>query len=466
MLDPRSFERRLRATGGASIAVVFLFFAALAYWQVFRTDLETRADNPRTLAAFSDPARGRILDRDGNVLVASDPAGTRTYSTASLAHVVGYLNARYGSAGAELAFNRWLAGEAGTSWETALDAEFRREGEKGLDVRLTIDPVAQAAAVEALGGRPGAVVALDPRNGEVLAMVSLPTFDPAALDEAGDALSADPAAPLLNRATQGLYPPGSTFKTVTALSALDTGVIDPETTVTCPGEIVVDGFPISCSNVPQGVGTYPFRDAFAFSVNAIFAQVGIDVGWGNLLDTASALGFGSALDFVLETAPTYVLPPGTEASEVLLATTAFGQGELQATPLQMAMVAATVANGGVQHAPRLGLAAYEGDRRVEDINQTGERRVIPESVANEVREMMVAVIEEGQAAGVRIDGMRVAGKTGTAESGTGTSHAWFIGFAPADDPQIAVAVVVEDGGRGGEVASPIAGAVIRAYLGS
>lgn len=466
MLDPRSFDRRLRATGAASLAVVFLFFGALAYWQVFRTDLAGRADNPRTLEAFHDPSRGRILDRDGNVLAATDPSGARTYTDVSLAHVVGYLDARYGSAGAELAFNEWLAGDAGTSWDAAFDAEFKRHANKGLDVRLTIESSVQAAAVDALAGRPGAVVALDPRTGEVLAMLSLPAFDPAGLAASGEELSADPAAPLLNRATQGLYPPGSTFKTVTALAALDHDVIEPGTTVECPGEVVIDGFPISCSNVPQGIGTYPFSDAFAYSVNAVFAQVGVALGWGRLLDTASALGFGAPLDFALETATTRVLPPGADASEVLLATTAFGQGGLQASPLQMALVAATVANDGVLHSPRIGLAVYDGDRTVAEIDSTGERRVVPEAVARQVREMMVAVVEKGQAAGVAIPGVRVAGKTGTAESGTGTSHAWFIGFAPADEPRVAVAVVVEDGGQGGSVASPVAGAVIRAALGS
>ncbi|HET7737772.1 MAG TPA: penicillin-binding transpeptidase domain-containing protein, partial [Tepidiformaceae bacterium] len=334
----------------------------------------------------------------------------------------------------------------------------------GFDVRLTIDSALQQVAAEGLGDRRGAVVAIDPRTGEVLAMVSVPSFDPSSFSEDGDDIAADERFPLLNRAAQGLYPPGSTFKTVTAIAALEHRVIEPGTEVTCPGEIVVDGFPISCSNVSQGVGTYPFSDAFAFSVNAIFAQVGLEVGWGRLLETAGRLGFGTSVDFTLETAETQLLPLGTESTDVLLATTAFGQGQLLATPLQMALVAAAVGNDGVLMRPHLGLDAYDGERRVGPVEGESSGRVMPEGVARAVQSMMVEVIANGQANGVAISGVAVAGKTGTAETGSGTSHAWFIGFAPADDPVVAVAVVVENGGQGGVVASPIAGAVIRAAL--
>lgn len=465
MLAAGEFERRVWSAGAVSLLVAGVMFAALAYWQVFRTDLAGRAGNPRILSSYSDPGRGRILDREGNVLAETLPGGERYYPDASVAHVVGYLDARFGMHGIELAFNDRLAGESSAgSWRAAFDAEFTRTSVRGLDVRLTIDPVVQAAAAQALGARKGAVVALDPRTGEVLAMVSVPTYDPGALGAAGDSLNADPAAPLLNRATQGNYPPGSTFKTVTAASALEHGVITPETTVTCPGEIVIDGFPISCSNVPQGVGTYPFRDAFAYSVNAIFGQLGVDIGWVRLLDTARRFGFGAPLEFTIETAPTQLFAPGSQLTKVLLASTAFGQGELLATPLQMAVIAATIANGGVMASPHLGLDALRDGASVSGLAPGSSRRVLAPAVASTMRDLMVAVVEKGQANGVSIPGVKVAGKTGTAESGRGTSHAWFIAFAPADAPTIAVAVVVEDGGQGGVVASPIAGNVIRAAL--
>ncbi len=465
MLSPGAFERRLSAAGSFSLLVFFVFFATLAYWQVFRTDLADHDRNPRVLAAFHDPGRGSILDRNGNVLAESFGDGTRHYSDASVAHAVGYLDPRYGSQGVELAFNQELSGRRPSGWAGAIEAEFSRGRIEGDDIRLTIDPAVQSAATAALGSRKGAVIALDPRTGEVLAMVSVPTYDPGGLSVAGDALFNDPDAPLLNRATQGLYPPGSTFKTITAAAALGGGVITPETTVECPGEIVIDGFPISCRNVPQGVGTYPFRDAFTFSVNAIFADIGVKTGWEKLLRTARAFGFERSLDFTLETAASQVYAPGSDLSRVLLASTAFGQGELLATPLQMAEIASIIANGGELAHPRLVLGAFRHGEPVSELEDAETTRVIDQSLARTLREFMVSVVDNGQASGVALEGVDVAGKTGTAEAGDGTSHAWFIAFAPAEDPRVAVAVVVENGGQGGVVASPIAGAVIRAVLG-
>jgi len=465
VLSPRQFERRLRATGAVSFLGLVVFFGALAYWQVFRTDLATDRKNPRVVSALEDPHRGRLLDREGNVLALSLADGSRHYTDASVAQVVGYLSSRYGSQGAELAFTDLLSGKTGTSWQAAFDAEFRRSAVRGLDVRLTIDPKIQAAAAKALGARTGAVVALDPRNGEVLAMVSVPTYDPGALNQNGEKLLADPNSPLLNRATQGKYPPGSTFKTVTAASAFENNVITPDTTVTCPGEIVIEGFPISCNNVAQGTGTYPFRNAFAYSVNAIFGQVGVTLGWDRLTATAEKFGFGSSLPFTLDTAPTQLHAPGSKLTKPLLASTAFGQGELLATPLQMAVVAATIANEGVLASPHLGYQALDGKTVVEKLEEPSDRRIIDATVAHTLRDLMVAVVDDGQAAGTAIQGVKVAGKTGTAETGQGTSHAWFIAFAPAEKPAIVVAVIVENGGRGGEAASPIAGQVLRAALG-
>jgi penicillin-binding protein A len=464
VLDTESFQVRARHSATIASIVVFVLVGGLAYWQVFRTDLETNQFNPRVIAAYNDPGRGRILDRDGNVLVETLPGAQRVYRDPSLAHVLGYLSPRFGSQGVELAFNDYLAGQRGGSWQAAFAAEFDRQSRTGLDVRLTIDPVVQSAANVALAGRPGAVIALDPRNGEVLAMTSAPAYDPAQVETQGEVLFNDPTSPVLNRATQGRYPPGSTFKTVVAAAALDLGVIEPDTLVTCEDEVVIDGFPISCRNVPQGEGTYPFSDAYAYSVNAIFAEVGSMVGWLGLRDVAARWGFGEAPEFALETAPSQLFAPGTDQSEVLLATTSFGQGELLVTPLQMALVAATVANGGEMATPRIGLEALDDGSPASAIDGSESRRVISERVANELAQMMADVVEFGQAAGVQLPGISVAGKTGTAETGTGTSHAWFIAFAPVEDPQIAVAVIVEDGGQGSTIASPIAGQVIAAAV--
>lgn len=465
MLVPGHFERRIGATGAVALAALFVFFGALGYWQVWRTDLADDARNPRVLAAFENPLRGRILDREGNELAVSDPDGSRRYTDASVAHIVGYLDSRYGSQGVELVFNEQLSGQSAPSWDSALNAEFNRAANAGLDVQLTIDPAIQRAAATALGARKGAVVAIDPRNGEVLAMVSVPTYDPGALGENGDALLNSPDSPLVNRATQGLYPPGSTFKTVTATSLLENKVIAPDTVVTCKEQVVIDGFPIRCDNVSQGPGTYPFKSAFTFSVNAIFAEQGVKLGWDNLLATAQKFGFGRSLPFTLPTAETQLTTPGDKLTKTLLASTAFGQGQILATPLQMAVVAAAVANDGVVVQPHLGLSALKAGEPVQSLAENSEIRVMSSQVSKTMRDFMVSVIDNSQAAGVAIQGVKIGGKTGTAElADDGTSHAWFIAFAPAENPVIAVAVVVERGGRGGEVASPIAGQVIKAAL--
>ena len=464
MLNTGSFERRLNATGTTALVVGLVFFGALAYWQAFRVDLASEDRNPRVLSAFYDSNRGRILDRDGNVLAESLPSGVRHYTDASTAHLVGYLDPRYGSQGIELAFNEVLSGTAPSGWAGAIRAEFDRRRREGNDVVLTIDPRVQQAAASALGARKGAVIAIDPRNGEVLAMVSVPTYDPGALGSSGDTLFKDPNSPLLNRATQGLYPPGSTFKTVTASGILEKGVATPDTVVTCPGEIVIDGFPISCANTAQGIGTYPFKHAFTYSVNAIFAQLGVKLGWTGLTDIARRYGFDSQPDFTLETAASQLHAPGTQVTTTLLASTAFGQGELLATPIQMALVAATIANKGVLERPHLTLREASDGKSLGTLEAASSRRIISEALARTMNEFMVSVVANGQANGVTIPGVAVGGKTGTAEAGDGTSHAWFIAFAPAESPTIAVAVVVEHGGQGGVVASPIAGQVIRAAL--
>ncbi len=463
MEQDRDEQAAIRLAGYAAIAAALVFVGALVYWQAFRDDLNAHPANPRLAAALSAPGRGRILDRNGEVLAQSLPDGRRVYRTAAAVHVVGYLSGRYGAQGAELAFNDELMGRRGGDWLAALRSELLRGAPQGFDVHLTIDLDVQMAAALALGNRPGAAVALDVRTGDVLAMVSWPNWDPNAFGEEAPALLADPRAPLLNRAAQGLYPPGSTFKVVTAAAALSEGLVTPETIVVCDEAYVISGYAVSCGNVPQGPGTYPFRDAFAYSVNAVFARLGVELGWQPLLRTARSFGFDAPIPFELPTAPSRVVAGDAQLSDTLLASTAFGQGELLVTPLQMALVAATVANDGLLPQPRLLAGVYDGGRRTEGPPPARARRVLDARVAAELRSMMADVVAKGQA---NLGPLRApaAGKTGTAETGRGTAHAWFIGFAPVEDPKVAVAVVIEEGGRGGEVAAPVAGAILQAAL--
>jgi peptidoglycan glycosyltransferase len=465
LLRHEQFERRAGAAGLFALLGLGAVFAALTYWQVLRNDLGTEPTNPRLIAHFNDPGRGRILDREGNVLAESLRDGSRRYTDASVAHAIGYIDARYGSVGAELVFDAQLSGQGAPGWEGAIDVELLRQPPRGNDIRLTIDPAIQRAAAQGLGDRKGAVIALDPKTGEVLAMVSVPTYDPGAVSTDGEELLNDPDAPLLNRAAQGLYPPGSTFKAVSAAAALEHGLLRPDTLVTCPGELVFDGFPISCANTPQGVGTYPFIHAFAYSVNAIFGQVAVDLGWARLGQTARRFGFESALPFTLDTSVTQLRGRDVDPNVPLLASTGFGQGELLATPLQMAVVAAAIANNGVQVRPFLGLSAGRDGGQGQALETPATFRVLSEEVAREMQSFMEAVISEGQANAATVPGVQVAGKTGTAETGVpGQTHAWFIGYAPAENPVVAVAVIVEDGGFGSREAAPIAGAVFRAAL--
>jgi peptidoglycan glycosyltransferase len=316
-----------------------------------------------------------------------------------------------------------------------------------------------------MGNRVGAAVAIDPKTGEILAMVSNPTYNANAIDEQGEALRADPNNPLLNRATQGLYPPGSTFKTVTAAAALETGAWTTDKRFTCRNAIFIEGFRVACANVPQGEGTYDFGYGYVHSINALFAQVGVDIGWGTLREYSARFGIGADLGTEIDESPSLV---GNGTSKAALGSTAFGQGELLTTPLQMALVAAAVANKGEVPQPHLVLRVLDPkERPVLEKNPHNRGRAMNERTAATLRDLMVRNVAEAAGAPAAIPGIQVAGKTGTAETGRPDEppHAWFIGFAPANDPKIAVAVIIEHAGFGGSVAAPIAGRIMRAALG-
>ncbi len=469
--------RRTNPIGGRLAPIAILTIVAfvvlsggLAYWQILRaSDLGSRGDNPRVAQEAHSEDRGRILDRNGEVLAFTDPAAAqpRVYTRPSLAHVIGYTSIRFGQTGIELAEHERLSGVKSDDLFEFVWNELLNQHAKGDDVVLTIDGRLQDAAVDAMAGRTGAAVAIDPRTGEILAIVSNPAFDPNTIETLGDAIRDDPGRPLLNRATQGLYPPGSTFKTVTAAAALDTGLYKPDTRFACHDELVIDGFPIACANVPEGEGEYDWGFGFVHSINAVFAQTGVDLGWGTLSEYAARFGFETGLGLEIDTSEsTLAADPG---SQVQLATTAFGQGELHATPLQMALVAATVANEGEVPQPHLvkRIQKPDGGRVLEERDPGPRGRAISREAARTLRDLMVRNVGEAAGAPAAIAGITVAGKTGTAETGVPGEepHAWFIGFAPASDPVIAVAVIIENGGFGGSVAGPVAGDIMRAALG-
>lgn len=475
---------------GLALAVAFGAIAGGAgYWQVLRsTDLSRAPDDAAVIAASRDIVRGLITDRDGKQLAwnARDTHGEpyRVYASPALSGVIGYASTQWGTAGLERAWNAELTGVQSADPLYDLTRKFRVGGNDPEDLRTSLVLSLQKTAVQLLGSDRGAVVMLDPRTGEVLVMASTPDFnasaiaDPTTSARAFAALQSNPADPLLPRATQGTYVPGSVFKIVTAMAALSSGAISTSTTYSQQPKaettgLLVDGYRVRDGHHPATDGTpVAFDQAVEVSCNIYFALTGLRTGGQHLLDTASSLGFGVRLPFDLPTSTSQVTGGGGSfqggfADEVELANAAYGQAETLVTPLQMALVAATVANGGVLMTPQLVLSA-SGASGTTTSQPEVWRRVIPASVASEIRDAMVLAVNGpiGRlfTAGAQVAGLQVAGKSGTAELDPGVDpHSWFIGFAPAGDAQVAIAVIVEHGGHGSARASPIAGAMLRAW---
>lgn len=457
--------------------LIVLLVANLTYIQVVAAnDLRQHPANTRGLAEEQRSPRGSIVSADGVVLAESvlvDGAYSRSYPQGALAaHVLGYYSTTYGRAGMEAAANDALTGKR--SFATLRDAVEAAAGlpVPGNDVGLTIDSTVQKAAEEALAGHRGAVVAIDPATGAILAMASTPDYDPGAIDSDWDRLTGDSAAPLLNRAGQSLYPPGSTFKVVTLTGALGAGIVTPETTYPGPGSLEIGGAPVT--NYEGGsYGPITLRKAMNSSVNTVFAQMAVDLGARDLVAQSEAFGFNDTPDTEI-TAKASLMPDPAQMTVWETAWAGVGQpvGEHesppgpQATALQMALVAAGIANDGVVMRPYLQQRVTDPAGRVITSTRAASWTTATDpATAQTVTEMMVSVVKSGSGARARIDGVDVAGKTGTAEAGKGVeTHAWFIAFAPADKPTIAMAIVLENAGVGGKVAAPAARGVLRAGL--
>ena len=408
----------------------------------------------------------------------------RTYSNGPLlAHVTGYFSLVNGITGMERAENAVLNGTSSSLLLERIQSLFTGSQPQGGSVELTIDPAAQQAAADAFGDQVGAAVALDPKTGAVLALYSTPSFDPntlaghdtQAVAEEFQALQADPGKPLENRAIAGtLYPPGSTFKLVTTAALLADGYT-AESLVPAPDAYQLPGSSATLGN-PGGErcgdgAAVTLEFALQVSCNTPFAILGVEIGDDALRAQAEAFGWGQDLDIPLVVTPS-IFPEDPDAAQTAMS--AIGQFDVRATPIQMAMVSAAVANGGVLMRPYL--TATTRGPNLDVLTQT-EPSVfstpMTESNAAELRDMMVNVVENGTGFRAQIPGVQVAGKTGTAQTAEDKPpHAWFTAFAPADDPQVAVAVVVEYGGSlgndatGSRVAAPIAKAIMEAVLAS
>lgn len=439
-----------------------LFFSIIGYLTYFQIFMATKVSqnnyNRRLWQREENTIRGTIYDRKGVVLaetIVNDEAMTRSYPFNNLySHIVGYSHRQYGRTGAEAYYNSDLmaiGSEAGTV--ARLRERITGEKVKGNHVYLTLHHELQKTGERLLRGKKGSVVAIDPRSGEILAMVSKPDFNPNRLNTDWSKLIEDERSPLLNRGIAGLYPPGSTFKVIMSAAVLENGQID--TNYDCKGSIVVDGYTLSDLN-KQGHGVLDLRRSLAVSCNTNFARMALELGGDRVLNMARGFYFGRPIpgDIPMQTSR---IPYDRGIKPTELAAVAIGQGKLLVSPVQMALVAGVFANDGVMMTPRIlqEVRSPEG-KQLRGISSEGIR-VIPSEIADEVKEMMVAVVAEGTGKNARISGIRVAGKTGTAENATGESHAWFIGFAPADAPKVAVAIILETEGRsGGIAAAPVA----------
>ncbi len=472
------------------LGMFLALFAATSWIQVFNADaLAQNPNNTRALYDSYEVQRGSIIV-SGTAIASSVSSNDvfswqRVYTDAPMwGHVTGWINPALGSAtGIEQAMNQALSGTAGSQFLSRMERIFTGQPPRGSNVVLTLDATVQRAAFEALGGLEGAVIAIEPATGRVLAMVSSPGFDTnllathdaAAANAYYDQLVEDPADPLFDRSIGGdLNPPGSTFKLVVASAALASGDYTPESTLPNPASYQLPQSSNVIFNASGGTcgpgAEVTIADALRLSCNIPFAQLAVELGDTAIREEAEKYGFNETFELPLASTPSSY-PRALDDPQTAL--TGFGQGQVTATPLQMAMVSAGIANQGVVMNPRMVQRVIGPDLSVQVTYDDSEfGRALDGSLASQMAAMMVANVSDGAASGARIDGVDVAGKTGTAENGTGQPYTlWFTGFAPAEDPQVAVAVVVEDGGGQGQsgsgntIAAPIAKKVMEAVLG-
>lgn len=469
-----------------TIAVLLMFlalFTSTTIITVFQVDsLNADSRNVRTLYDGYSAERGPILV-DGQAIAESKAAADRykfqrVYSNPQLySAVTGYFTLNQGNTGVEGALNNYLSGTANDQFLTKVNSILTGQTPKGGSVSLTIEPKVQQAAWDALGNNSGAVVAINPRTGAILAMVSKAAYDPNLLasHNSNDVISAyktllaDPTRPLINRAIAGdLYYPGSVFKLVTTSAALDSGKYTPTDTFPNPGTLTLTGTSTNINNAEGGNcgggATVTIADALRLSCNIPMAQLGAALGGDVLKKYATAYGYGQKLSIPMAVTPS-VYNIGDTAQVQL---SAFGQFEDRVTPLQVAMTSAAIANGGSLMQPTLIKEITAPDLTVvQPFEQKVFSQPITPATSATMTQLMINNVSNGAASNARISGVDVAGKTGTAQNGDGKRYTlWFTGFAPANDPQVAVAVVVENGTSfGNVVAAPIAKTVIEAVLG-
>jgi len=468
------------------VLVVLMFALLVAFtsrWTIFEaSSLRSNPLNKRALLEQQQIDRGRILAADGTVLARSVRGAEGTYKRTypageEFAHAIGYsYQLSLGRSGLESFRNAALSGETGTDLQAILD-QLQGKRPQGDEVITTLDPAAQRVAIAALAGHSGAVVALDPRTGAVTVMASSPSYNPNALraESAYKRIVGDTTGkPLVNRATQFGYAPGSTFKVVTATAAIDTGAYTPSSTISGRNDIPISGVALQ-NDHDESFPQITLTQALVHSVNTVWAQVAVHLGKDTLARYMERFGFDHKprLDYPADE----MSSSGEYESGKLLSPTSalvdvgrmgIGQDKLEVTPLQMAEVAAAVANHGTLMVPHLTdrIVNSEG-QTVQQISPRVQSVVMKPATASAVAGMMEAVVNEGTGTAARIPGVQVAGKTGTAETllGNSINNVWFIAFAPAANPTVAVAVTLKGvPGEGASFAAPVAREVIESLL--
>lgn len=489
-------NRQISKLALTALSMISALIVGTTYIQTWAAaGLAAKQDNAIQRVAQFRIRRGLIRAADGTVLAANvqqKAAGQtvyyRTYPTGGLfAHLVGYSTQVRSRAGLEQSENAYLTASNANLGTVLTKTLNQLEGVtiKGNDLILSVRTGVQRLAMQQLAGKCGAAVVLDPRTGKVLALASQPTYDPNLVEQHFNLISAPkapchPAAPFLNRATDGLFVPGSTFKVVTATAALDSNRFTPGSGFYDPGYCTEYGQRVSNASNPdqraEVFGQVTFAEGLQNSINSVFCNIGKALGAGLILDYAKRFGFYQTPPLETpgdERAPSGLYNKGAlffprqPATQVDPGRLAFGQERLSVTPLQMAMVAAAVANGGVLMTPQvLDRVVDPSGHTVVTIHPQVLHRVMSARTAQELTSMMVSAVTSGTGTAAQIPGIQVAGKTGTAETGArGINTTWFICFAPADHPRVAVAVVLENQhGFGGTTAAPIAKALMQAVL--
>ena len=478
LLGRVALANRLTRTVFLFTALFAVLIGNLTYIQVFKAaEYQDMPSNNHTITKARYIKRGSIITADGLTLAESiqqeDGTYVRSYPNGNLAaHAVGYYSQQYGSSGVESSQDKTLTGSKDySSWQNALNS-LAGITEPGNSVQLTIDSRIQQAAEQALAGRKGAIVVLDPRTGAVLAWASAPAYDNTDIAAAMEAANASGGADtsMFDRATQALYSPGSTFKTVTLSSALENGVAALSSTYSSPGRMEIGGADVVSVN-EQGHGTITLDRAFAVSSNTVFGQVAEQLGADRLVATAQAFGYGQNLGIDFSTAAS-IMPDPADMSTWELAWAGagqpVGQGHTpgpQTTVMQNAVIAAAIANNGIAMNPYVVGQILAPDGTV--VKTTRERslgQAVSSGTAEQVKEAMLDVVQNGSGSAAGIAGVKVAGKTGTAETNSATPNSTFIGFAPYDTPTLAVSLVLEETTENEATAAAVAGQVLRAAL--